>query len=29
MHVLFDEAWESWKADYKQTDDVLLIGIRF
>lgn len=29
MHVIFDEAWEGWKADYKQTDDVLLIGIRF
>ncbi|WMN06359.1 PAS domain S-box protein [Marivirga arenosa] len=29
MHVIFDEAWENWKADYKQTDDVLLIGIRF
>ena len=29
MHIIFDEAWENWKADYKQTDDVLLIGIRF
>ncbi|HET8860174.1 PAS domain S-box protein [Marivirga sp.] len=29
MHLIFDEAWETWKADYKQTDDVLLIGIRF
>jgi PAS domain S-box-containing protein len=29
MHKVFDEAWEGWKADYKQTDDVLLIGIRF
>lgn len=25
----FDKEWESWKADYKQTDDMLLIGIRF
>jgi serine phosphatase RsbU (regulator of sigma subunit) len=25
----FDEAWESWRGDHKQTDDVLLIGIRF
>jgi PAS domain S-box-containing protein len=29
LHQVFDEAWENWKADYKQTDDVLLIGIRF
>ncbi len=29
LHEVFDEAWETWKADYKQTDDVLLIGIRF
>ncbi len=29
LHQLFDEAWENWKSDYKQTDDVLLIGIRF
>lgn len=27
-HVL-DESWEEWKGDQKQTDDVLLIGIRF
>ena len=27
-HAL-DESWEEWKADQKQTDDVLLIGIRF
>ena len=26
---IFDEKWESWKADEKQTDDVLLIGIKF
>jgi PAS domain S-box-containing protein len=25
----FDTEWEAWKADYKQTDDMLLIGIRF
>ncbi|ELR70405.1 hypothetical protein C900_03759 [Fulvivirga imtechensis AK7] len=25
----FDHEWESWKADEKQTDDVLLIGIKF
>lgn len=24
-----DNAWEDWKGEYKQTDDVLLIGIRF
>jgi serine phosphatase RsbU (regulator of sigma subunit) len=29
MHDVFDEAWEGWKGEYKQTDDVLLIGIRF
>jgi PAS domain S-box-containing protein len=29
MHQVFDDAWEGWKAEYKQTDDVLLIGIRF
>ncbi len=29
LHQVFDEAWENWKAEYKQTDDVLLIGIRF
>lgn len=29
LHQVFDDAWEDWKADYKQTDDVLLIGIRF
>ena len=26
---VFDNEWEDWKADYKQTDDMLLIGIRF
>lgn len=25
----FDNAWETWRGDHKQTDDVLLIGIRF
>lgn len=25
----FDEAWEEWRGQQKQTDDVLLIGIRF
>ncbi len=25
----FDTEWESWKANEKQTDDVLLIGIKF
>jgi PAS domain S-box-containing protein len=29
LHQVFDDSWEEWKADYKQTDDVLLIGIRF
>ncbi len=25
---VFDAEWEGWKADHKQTDDVLLIGIK-
>ena len=25
----FEDAWESWKGNQKQTDDVLLIGIKF
>ncbi|MEO1051699.1 MAG: PAS domain S-box protein [Bacteroidota bacterium] len=25
----FDDSWEDWKGDKKQTDDVLLIGIKF
>ncbi len=25
----FDQEWESWRANHKQTDDVLLIGIKF
>lgn len=27
--LVFDEEWEAWKGDHKQTDDVLLIGIKF
>jgi PAS domain S-box-containing protein len=27
--VAFEQAWESWRGDHKQTDDVLLIGIKF
>ncbi len=26
---VFDTEWESWKGEHKQTDDVLLIGIKF
>ncbi len=26
---VFDKEWEAWKGDHKQTDDVLLIGIKF
>jgi PAS domain S-box-containing protein len=26
---IFDEAWEGWRGETKQTDDVLLIGIKF
>jgi PAS domain S-box-containing protein len=26
---VFDQEWESWRGDQKQTDDVLLIGIKF
>jgi PAS domain S-box-containing protein len=26
---VFDQEWESWRGDTKQTDDVLLIGIKF
>jgi hypothetical protein len=25
----FDQQWESWRGETKQTDDVLLIGIKF
>lgn len=28
IHV-FDQEWEGWRGDTKQTDDVLLIGIKF
>ncbi|MEM6522192.1 MAG: PAS domain S-box protein [Bacteroidota bacterium] len=28
-YQIFDKEWEGWKADEKQTDDVLLIGIKF
>lgn len=26
---VFDQRWESWRGNTKQTDDVLLIGIKF
>lgn len=26
---VFDQEWENWRGDQKQTDDVLLIGIKF
>ena len=26
---VFDQEWEAWKGEHKQTDDVLLIGIKF
>ncbi len=29
VYKIMDEAWTSWKGDQKQTDDVLLIGIKF
>ncbi len=28
-YAIFNDAWEDWQGDYKQTDDVLLIGIKF
>ncbi|MGD1957884.1 MAG: PAS domain S-box protein [Fulvivirga sp.] len=28
-YQIFDNEWEGWKGDEKQTDDVLLIGIKF
>lgn len=28
-HQIFDDEWENWRGDHKQTDDVLLIGIKF
>ncbi|MBS1491245.1 MAG: PAS domain S-box protein [Bacteroidetes bacterium] len=27
--LIFDQEWEAWKGEHKQTDDVLLIGIKF
>lgn len=27
--VLFDREWEAWRGNQKQTDDVLLIGVKF
>jgi PAS domain S-box-containing protein len=27
--VVFDNEWENWRGEHKQTDDVLLIGIKF
>jgi serine phosphatase RsbU (regulator of sigma subunit) len=27
--VTFDQEWENWRGEHKQTDDVLLIGIKF
>lgn len=29
LEKAFDDAWEAWRNDTKQTDDVLLIGINF
>jgi PAS domain S-box-containing protein len=29
VHAIFDREFEAWKGDTKQTDDVLMIGIRF
>lgn len=29
LQQIFDTEWESWRGDFKQTDDVLLIGIKF
>jgi PAS domain S-box-containing protein len=29
IYEIFSKEWDSWKGDQKQTDDVLLIGIRF
>jgi PAS domain S-box-containing protein len=29
VHKVFDQEFEAWKGDEKQTDDVLMIGIRF
>lgn len=29
IYTQIDDAWEGWRGDQKQTDDMLLIGIRF
>jgi PAS domain S-box-containing protein len=29
MHQIFDQEFETWKGEEKQTDDVLMIGIKF
>jgi len=29
INQLIDDEWTEWKGDHKQTDDVLLIGVRF
>ncbi len=29
LYTIFENAWLSWKGDQKQTDDILLIGVRF
>jgi serine phosphatase RsbU (regulator of sigma subunit) len=29
IHQVFDQEFEAWKGDTKQTDDVLMIGIKF
>ncbi len=29
QHEIFDKEWEEWRGEEKQTDDVLLIGIKF
>lgn len=29
VHNVISNEWETWKGDYKQTDDVLMIGIKF
>jgi PAS domain S-box-containing protein len=28
-YQVFDDEWENWRGEHKQTDDVLLIGIKF
>jgi PAS domain S-box-containing protein len=29
LHKIFDDEWMAWKGEQKQTDDVLMIGVRF